>query len=389
MHLIESYAASSGLQVDRPFLYEKYFPIPWEKYILLHAGAGQGAKQYEYFSEVVEILRDLVPDYEIIQIGGDKDPYIPKTVNFLGKTTIHQTAYLIRRASLLIGNDSCNVHIASGFDIPIVGLYGSTTVANHGPYFSSEGKTQLLVGDLAGKKPSYNSDEYPKVINSLKPEEVVKSAVKLLGRNPDIVTRKSLYFGSQYNAGLLELIPDCLVDPSFFPQAVPLVRMDYYFNEDILARNLSARPYRIITDKPINSNILRTFKGRIAQLIYDIPSDYSVGFISEVRKLGINFILCSILKENKLADAKLDFFDYGLILERQNAGAQVLKDNPQLEEGCKYKTNKLLLANNKFYLNKVRWQEDKPTLSIDHKTDTLDLTPDFLDFAENYYIYKE
>jgi hypothetical protein len=389
MHLIASYAASSGLQISKPYIYPRFFAIPWEKFILLHAGGGMNSKRYDYFTEVVELLKQSAPEYEIIQIGGADEAAIPKTVDFRGKTDIHQTAYLIQNAGLLLGNDSCNVHIASGFDIPIVALYGPTTVENHGPYFSSPEKTELLVADLNGNKPSYSAEEYPKTINTIKPETVAQSVLKLLGKDPSLITRKSIYFGQQYNFSNIELIPNCLLDGSFLPETIPTIRMDYEFNEDILARNLSVRQHRIVTDKPINLNLLAHLKQRIPLLVYDIKEGYSVEFVSAVRKLGINFVLSSLLKGDELAQAKLDFFDFNVVTEREHGGAKFLEGNPQIKSGMKYKTNKFLLSNNKFYLNKVRWKQDRPVPSINDKTDTLDLSPDFFDFAENLYIYEE
>src|SRR6266404_1278847 len=127
-HLTELYSTASGFRIDKPFLYESFFPLPFPKYVLFHNGSGQPAKNYDYWTEVVAMVRPILVEngYELMQIGGKDDDQITGTINLLGKTNIHQTAYLVKRAALVAGNDSCNIHFASGFDIPLVALYGST-----------------------------------------------------------------------------------------------------------------------------------------------------------------------------------------------------------------------------------------------------------------------
>jgi glycosyl transferase family 9 (putative heptosyltransferase) len=389
MRLIETYAASSGLQIGKPFIYTKFFSIPWDKYLVLHAGGGMISKRYDYYAEVVELIKKALPDYEVIQIGDNSDPSIPKAVDFRGKTTIHQTAYILEHASLLIGNDSCNVHIASYFDIPIVALYGSTTIENHGPSFSSPEKIRLLAADLGKNKPSYSTEEYPKTINSIKPELVAQKALELLGKDISAITRQSLFFGHQYNFAALDILPNCLIDPNYIKEAVPTVRMDYLFNEDVLGRMLSIRPCRIITNQPINLDLLRHFKSRIPQIVYDLPIDYSVDFVKGLRKLGLNFSLTSLLKGNDLAQAKLDCFDYHIVIERENAGDRFIKEHPEIDASCKFKTNKFLLSSGKIYLSKAHWLKDISVPSIDFKEGNIEMSPEFFDFSENLYIYKE
>lgn len=388
MKLIETYAASSGLQISKPFIYTKYFPTPWDSYILLHAGGGMNSKRYDYFNEVVDILKAALPSLTIVQIGGHDDPPVPGTVDMRGKTTIHQTAYLIKNAKLLIGNDSCNVHIASGFDTPIVALYGPTTTYNHGPCFSTPEKVRLITADLQGNKPTYSKEEYPKTINRIKPEEVASNALELLGiQNSKL--RKSLYFGNQYLTATLDIVPDSVLSAQFLPEALATIRMDYLFDEQKLAENLSIRKYNVVTNKPININLLKHFKGNIVHFVYDVETDYNVEFVESLRRAGINFILTSFLKDEELAKAKLDLFDYNIIIQRDKIGAKFLKEHPEINADCKYKTNKFLLSGGKFYLSKLRWQQGKPTESINHKTDSVEISEDFFDFADNYYIYQE
>lgn len=58
----------------------------------------------------------------------------PFIVNLVGKTNIGQTMAVIAGAGLVIANDSAPLHMAVGFDRPLVGLFGPTDPAIVGPY---------------------------------------------------------------------------------------------------------------------------------------------------------------------------------------------------------------------------------------------------------------
>ena len=115
-----------------------------------------------------------------MQIGGNDDAPIRGTIDMRGKTNIHQTAYLVKNASLLAGNDSCNIHFASGFNIPLVGLYGSTSPKNSGPFFGDKNKQIVIESDRKGKQPSFQMNENPKTINWIKPEQIAQPILDLL-----------------------------------------------------------------------------------------------------------------------------------------------------------------------------------------------------------------
>jgi hypothetical protein len=390
MHLIETYAASSGLQIDRPQIYEKFFPIPFEKYIVLHSGGGMPSKQYEFYSDVVSMLRPILQKHkiEIVQVGAKSDPYVHQTVDLRGATSIHQTAYVIKHSQLLVGNDSCNLHIASGSDVPIVGLYGSTTPYNHGPYFSSEGKTILLVGDLKGNKPSYSEQESDKVINTIKPEEVVRAILKLLKiRNK--VKRESVFFGKQYQNYSLDLVPNCLLSAEVFHEITPTIRMDLEFSENYLAANLRTRPYNILTKKNINIDLLKFMKKHVRTLVYQLDDDYDPEFVENIRRAGINYALYTFMEGAELAKAKLDLFDFGIISEGQRKGKEVLEQYPNITKESKYKTNKYFLSKDKIYLNRYRYEKDESVSDFTQNTDTITLDPEFFDYSEHFYVFNE
>ncbi|MFK7884545.1 MAG: glycosyltransferase family 9 protein [Phycisphaerales bacterium] len=58
----------------------------------------------------------------------------PQMTDRVGSTSIASLMALISRASLVVANDSAALHMAVGFDRPIVGLFGPTDNALVGPY---------------------------------------------------------------------------------------------------------------------------------------------------------------------------------------------------------------------------------------------------------------
>ena len=58
----------------------------------------------------------------------------PRVVDLVGRTSVAQLMGIIERAALVVANDSAAVHIAVGFDRPLVALYGPTRIDLVGPY---------------------------------------------------------------------------------------------------------------------------------------------------------------------------------------------------------------------------------------------------------------
>lgn len=57
-----------------------------------------------------------------------------RVIDLVGDTSIGRLMALIERAALVVANDSAALHMAVGFDRPLLGLYGPTRVDLVGPY---------------------------------------------------------------------------------------------------------------------------------------------------------------------------------------------------------------------------------------------------------------
>jgi heptosyltransferase-1 len=83
----------------------------------------------------VELSSRLISEHGLrpVMLGGPGDVEAAKRmassdiiINMVGKTTVKQTAALIKHASLLIGGDTGLTHMGIAFDVPTVAIFGST-----------------------------------------------------------------------------------------------------------------------------------------------------------------------------------------------------------------------------------------------------------------------
>jgi len=128
---------------------EVAFPLPERKmelpeaegeYAVLVPGARWQTKRWlpERFGEIAKRLpmRSLV-------IGGKEDIDLAervvnssdgKAISLAGKTGLKELVEIIRRAKLVVSNDSGPVHISAALGIPTFALYGPTSFLRTGPY---------------------------------------------------------------------------------------------------------------------------------------------------------------------------------------------------------------------------------------------------------------
>lgn len=392
MKLLERYSTQCSLKIDKPFLYKAPFPILFEKFITIQNSSGMEAKNYSYYQEVINLIAPELQknDINIIQLGDGQTPNLQKCVNLGGKTTIAQTNYILSKALLHAGNDSFIAHLSGHLNIPLVALYGSTSPKNHGPSFGDKDKQILIESHRNGNLPSFASNEQIKSIDLINPELVANAILKLL--NLPQILRETLFIGDKYNAGHFEFIVDSILHPSAFPEVIPVIRLDYEFNENMLAANLRNRKFHLYTNSPINLDLLKNYKVNIIGIILEIKSESKdlVNFISKVQKLGIPYKLISYLSLEEINNLKLDYFDFGIIEDKKLIKKQDIKNFEKITAETKSKTNKFLLSKDKIYLNKDLREKDISTPNFENNVFNVDLdSEDFLKNIDHYYIYNE
>jgi len=385
MHLVETYALNCGLKIDQPFIYEKYCPIPFDKFVSFQPCSKYEAKSYDLWQEVIDQILPFLreKDIHIIQIGGKDEKPLNNCYHLQGKTTINQAAYLIKRGIMHFGADSFGIHIASSYNKPIVALYSNSRPENAGPYFGDKNKVRLIEIKKQNRKPTYSAQENPKTINEIDPIDIANNILELL--KLDKIQIKTVFIGQDYNRKLIESAPDSVIaDISKLGVNSLIMRMDYEFNQEVLEEQLKRNNCSIVTSRPLNYDLLNKYKNNISQIIYDINENKSSDFARDLKRLGKPFVLSSFLSEDFIKLIKLEYMDYAQIVKLNKTtknDIKNLKDNLDLY----YKSNKITISQGKIYNSKAAYLsnipfEGKPIKIID--------IAEFWEEAKYLYIFE-
>ncbi len=398
MKLLELYSRACNLEIGSQQLLESFYPIETERYITVQASSGMAAKNYPHYNEVLALLADYLrtDGIVVVQLGGKDDIPLNGVVHLQGKTTLHQSSHILRNAILHIGNDSWMAHRAGALRVPLVCVYGPTTVANHGPYEYDVEKTILIESHRFGRNPTFQAQENPSTINAILPEQVANAALKLLGL-PSI-SRSTQWIGPSYHTPLVELAPNVVVIPQVNINGALVIRTDYHFDESLIAQNLQIRKCALVLDREISLQILSQFKQNIVSIRVEIDK-ISPKWITAAKKLGIPMgFFAAERDEEKLRKMRMDyfeatFFDQFVPPTREDflkSSAQYLNkplDTPIKLDTLMFKTNKFLLADGKVYLSKAHWKAGKPAESTNHNTGFVIDNEDFWQDQQHFYFY--
>jgi len=362
MHLVEQYALACSSKAGRPYIYEKFFPLPFNKYITF-APFSRPSKNYDYWRDALSML---LPDFQklgitIVQIGGKEEKPFEGVYNLCGKTSINQTAYLIKRGLLHLGTDTFATHIASHFQKKIVSLYSHSPIQNSGPFWSESSDTILLESDRKGQRHSYSIQEDPKTINTIRPEEIACSVFKLFGIDVK-VRNKTICIGPKWNLEFLEVVPTSVIKFSKpAPKDRHVIRMDYHFDEKIMEEQLLVNPGLIVTDKPISIKTLSRRRDRIEQVIYLIrDKDFDVDFSRELDKNNIKNSIFTDLKGEFLKKLKYKLLNLNKPI--QHIEDKSLKNLPNYKEldlkKLKFRSRKFVIKEDNIYPGRAAYMND-------------------------------
>jgi ADP-heptose:LPS heptosyltransferase len=106
------------------------------KVVSIHPGSNQNVKRWpiENFELLGKGILELNPQTRLLVIGGKEDEDLGNLLveswgrsgmNFAGKSSVLQTAEILRRCILFVGNDSFPMHLSSALGIPTIGIFSS------------------------------------------------------------------------------------------------------------------------------------------------------------------------------------------------------------------------------------------------------------------------
>jgi len=383
MHLIESYATNCGLKIDKPFIYEKFFPLAFDKYVTF-SPSDNPAQDYDYWVEVINIIQPKLKEkgISILQLGNKGAKSLPHCLSAGGLTNRNQEAYIMRGASLHFGVDNFLSQLAGAYDKKRVCLYANNYAEDVKPYWGSEENQSLLESHRDGKKPSFSAAENPKTINLVKPEDVAKSICNFLDLEYDF-GYETIEVGSNYPNRIIETLPDQVVDIKAMNIDSIIVRMDYLFNEENLIQQLRLGRASIVTDKPINEAIIQAHRPSIKEVVYFITKDHDPKFIETLKKSAVKFIMMSELPEEQLEKIKIHYIDHGIIFPKENGKTEHLR-----KEKLFYMSSKTTLSKSKMYPCRAALLENKPIDDQYQISEVID-SEEFWGESDHHYFLKK
>lgn len=378
-HLIHAYGNYLGVTpTDCPILNEQFFPLPKEKYILIHNDNKLQSKWYEYFEDVINLVKPILHQagYLVCQIGGKNDPPIPNVdCRFLGQSWA-QTAFIVKNASAVACIDSVIGHTASAYNIPTVSLFSHIYPSQAKPFWTD--KLICLEPERDGKRPSYSAQEDPKTIRTIKVENVANSILELLEINARI-DMKTIQVGNHYHESVMEVVPDFFTDHPALKSHLVHFRMDLRHDEQCLAAWLPHYKLNIIANKILNLNLLRQFKANVSRVTLFLKDEktFSPQYLKELKAIGLPLVLICDAPKN-LSFLREKFFDF-VIEEDDNK-----KPLDNVPASAKFWTKKLLFSKGKKYPSTAHWRENIPLTNENSIIDCGEFWKD----AQSFYFYQ-
>lgn len=378
MHIIQAYSLQGAQKISKPSIQDTFFPLGAEKYISF-SPISKPAKTFSYWNTVTDILFPLLEkeDIKIVQLGGKDEPPVRNCIHLQGKTSYRQTAYLVKNSILHFGVDTFTAHLAGIYDKPLVALYAANYIDCVRPFWGNREKQLLLEADRKNDAPSFAFDENPRTIDRIPIEKVAECVCKLLNIKFDF-PYSTILVGPAFQKTFLENIPDQAVDPQTLGVDTMICRMDILYNEQALVEQAKVSKVVIITDKPINIDLLKAIKSRVSEIAYEVKEENDPNWVQKVQRLGIKIGLFTFLGDEELKKHKLKYLDLPLINQKKLEKHPLLSDIPNNE--IVVASNRFILSNSKIYPSLEHYRQNVTLPSFD-----LHFSP----FIDSYEFLKE
>tara|TARA_B100002019_G_C21252759_1_gene592115 strand:+ start:71 stop:1213 length:1143 start_codon:yes stop_codon:yes gene_type:complete len=344
---VENFALNTGLKIDKPYIYDHYFPINSENFISLDVSAPNEEAQYKHWQKVITLIIPFLKKegIEIIQVGTANDYKVEGIASTLGNTNANQVSYIVKRSKLHLCNDNLTKEFAS--------FAGKDCVCVHKKHVNSKfikHPNTKYIHPKASEKEN---------INAINPEDIANSILKTL-KIEKRLNFKTVHIGEKNfdGFGSIEMIPDSVQNLKALNIPNAISRMDLYYDEEKLVQQLNVGPVSIITNKSIKTEIIKAYKKNISEIVYIVEKgNDDADFCAEVYKSGIKFILVSSLKDEELQDKKLVYMDYSNIVSELNEYNQEDYESIKNKNNLYYSSSKILLSSNGLFFSDHDWKK--------------------------------
>ena len=156
-----------------------------EKYMVLAPTSRWKSKQWpiEYFAKIAEVAKEK--GIGVVVVGAPAEASQVETVtmhegvlNLLPELTIGRLMAVVSRAAIVVANDSAALHMAVGFNRPIVALYGPTNPATVGPYLQ---ESSVISASVSYDEVHYRSSSIgDSIMRTIEVDQVAKRVHEVL-----------------------------------------------------------------------------------------------------------------------------------------------------------------------------------------------------------------
>tara|TARA_Y100000310_G_C20619242_1_gene782359 strand:- start:124 stop:1311 length:1188 start_codon:yes stop_codon:yes gene_type:complete len=383
MHLIENFSLCSGLKTHSPLISETFYPIVPKKYITLHT-EDHPSKQWDHLQPCINILKPFLDEQgiSIIELGYNKVP-LDGVISIKNAAGLNQNAYVIKNSLLHMGPEGLFIQLASYYQKPLVALFSNTSPDYCRPLWGDPSKEIFLEAQRNGNKPSYKAEENPKTLNSIFAESVASRILNLLEIPHKLDAYEPLFCGPLSHNPCIEVIPDFDPNPQFYPRTLLNIRLDYHFDENVLAAFANERKLSIITDRPISLPVLRHIKPAIEHIFYKVDPEGDVEYINSLKTHGIP---CTLLADSNdtLSETRFRFLEWP-VEKIEEHDKKLLDKNIEICDNTYFSSTKSLYSKGVAYPCKLFWEKGIKK----EKYNTVIDDPKFWDEIEHYKLYKK
>ena len=377
-HLLKEYAKNLGVKISKPIFKEHFFPLDFDKYIVLYNEDNVQSRNYKYFNIVLSILRPFLNKHniKIIQFGTNQHiEGANKTLNL----PLKQQSYLISKSMLYVGCDGILSQIADFKKIPSVNLYGNIYANSCKPLIGNSSKARNIEPDW-DKNPSFSLDDPAAQINTIKPEVIAQSVLDLLKLEKVKVNFKTLQIGSAFGSSAIEIVPTTFHKIQTRPNEEVFLRTDYGVDPKAFSEYCRNYKVSIFSNKPISISQIEPYKKNIQNLFIftDEKSDsISQDYFDSLNELNIKHTL--LVKDEKLLPKiRNNYFDTNIQTFNLDS-----KKSCKVDSKCKFFTKKTIFKDGKLYTSLAHLKNN-----LDNNDLVID-TDDFWKESQQFFIYAQ
>lgn len=401
MNLASLYSLTLGQKIAKPYLNPIFYPLPFEKYIVIQAKTKE-SKNYDYWNEVIEFIKPELDKLGInlVSVGGAPEENLPNCYPTAGGTSFPQLQYLIQNSIAYLGADSISAHIAGAFDKKRIVLVSNNYANCVSPYFGSP-ENQIIIEPERqnGEKPSFSLVESPKSINTIRPERILRALKTLLDiPAPEIA---SLHFGDAYTSPTIEFVPNFPLNPQVAPNQVIHIRLDLLKDEiapahyQNILQVLSQRKCILYTNKSFNIELLKQVRPNILAFVYRMPAQDDIEFVKTVKRAGFPLrAICEYttpanslygkIMADQIAELKFKYLDVAPIQFLEKKTLEM-----KFRENLYARSNRVIFSNNASYFSRAalekNWMNQSNSTMIKSGEDLAELLKE----PEYLYIFQK